>query len=107
MVQLGFGATFWQGRFVEHVSIPWVPMFIQDAALKASKAAGLFRGFVGDEILPSDVGIIIKHEIRIPITQPGFNGILERRAGFFSWLHLGISWKKQTPPRMQSAQGFQ
>ena len=51
----------------------------------------LFRGFVGDEILPSDVGIIIIHEIRIPITQPGFNGILERRAGFrgSNWAYLG------------------
>ena len=31
------------------------------------KGRWLFRGFVGDEILPSYVGIIINHEIRIPI----------------------------------------
>ena len=31
----------------------------------------LFRVFVGDEMLPTYVGIIINHEIRIPINQPG------------------------------------
>ena len=34
----------------------------------------LFRAFFGDEILPSHVGIMINHEIRIPIKQPGFHG---------------------------------
>ena len=29
----------------------------------------LFRGFFGDEILPRYIGIIINHEIRIPIQQ--------------------------------------
>ena len=29
----------------------------------------LFGGFAGDELLTSYVGIIIKHEIRIPIKQ--------------------------------------
>ena len=29
---------------------------------------------IGDEILPNYIGIIINHEIRIPINQPGFNG---------------------------------
>ena len=33
----------------------------------------LFRGFVGDEILPSYVGSIINHEVRISIKQPGLN----------------------------------
>ena len=28
-------------------------------------------GYIGDEILPSYIGIIINHEIRIPINQPG------------------------------------
>ena len=27
-------------------------------------------GYIGDEILPSYIGIIINHEIRIPINQP-------------------------------------
>ena len=31
--------------------------------------------YEGDEILPSYIGIIIRHEIRIPINQPGFNGM--------------------------------
>ncbi len=30
--------------------------------------------YIGDEILPNYMGIIIDHEIRIPINQPGFNG---------------------------------
>ena len=34
-----------------------------------------FRGiYIGDEILPSYVGMIVNHEIRILIKQPGFNG---------------------------------
>ena len=40
--------------------------------------------YVGDDILPSYMGIIINHDIRIPITQPGFNG--KWRGPFFSWL---------------------
>ena len=31
--------------------------------------------YIGDEILPSYIGIKISHEIRIPINQPGFNGM--------------------------------
>ena len=31
-------------------------------------------GYLRDEILPSYIGVIINHEIRIPINQPGFNG---------------------------------
>ena len=31
-------------------------------------------GCIGDEILPKYIGIIVNHEIRIPIKQPGFNG---------------------------------
>ena len=31
-------------------------------------------GCLGDEILPSYVGIIINHELKIPINQPGFHG---------------------------------
>ena len=39
------------------------------------KGPWLFRGFVGDEKLPSYVGIIISWTIRrISIYQPGFNG---------------------------------
>ena len=31
-------------------------------------------GYIGDKILLSYIGIIINHEMRIPINQPGFNG---------------------------------
>ena len=41
-------------------------------------------GYVGDEILPSYKRIIINHEIRIPIEQPGFHG--KYLMGFVSWL---------------------
>ena len=43
---------------------------------------GCFPGFVGDDILPSYVGIIINHESRIPIKLPGFHGKYIR-PGFF------------------------
>ncbi len=45
------------------------------------KNTGRF-GYIGDEILPSYIGIIVNHEIRIPIKQP----ILWKVRGFFSWL---------------------
>ena len=36
--------------------------------------------YIGDEILPSYIGIIINHEIRIPITN---QDSMESKAGFF------------------------
>ncbi len=46
-----------------------------------------WRGFVGDEILPSYVGILVNHEIRIHIKQPGFR--------VFSWLTYLLPWKSR------------
>ena len=37
------------------------------------KKALVCLGYIGDQ-LPSYIGIIINHDIRIPIKQPGFNG---------------------------------
>ena len=34
------------------------------------KRAPGWLGYIGDEILPSYIGIIIHHEIRIPINHP-------------------------------------
>ena len=47
-----------------------------DNFLLAEKRGGslVFLGYIGDEILPSYMGIIINFIIRIPIKQPGFNG---------------------------------
>ncbi len=46
--------------------------------LSNEKRAPGCLGYIGDEFLPSYIGIImdyfISHEIRIPINQPGFNG---------------------------------
>ena len=40
-----------------------------------SKGPWLFVGYLcGDEILPSYVGIIVKHYFRIPMKQPVFHG---------------------------------
>ena len=56
-------------------------------------------GYIGDEILPSYIGIMRHHEIRIPINQPGFKQE-SKGPGFFSWLkwseklevgHRGVS----------------
>ena len=42
--------------------------------LPNDKSPGCLR-YIGDEILPNYIGIIISnHDIRIPISQPGFNG---------------------------------
>ena len=49
---------------------------VLDAVEPSKRGPWLFRGFVGDEILPSYVGYV-----RIPINQPGFNGKSSR--GFF------------------------
>ncbi len=37
-------------------------------------------GYIGDELLPSYIGIIINHDIRIPINQPVEWNV---RLGFF------------------------
>ena len=31
-------------------------------------------GYIGDEILPRYIVIIMNHDIRIPTSHPGFNG---------------------------------
>ena len=49
------------------------------------KTLVVFRIFVGDEILPSYAGIIINHEIRLPIKQPAF---MEIEAVFLSVAYL-------------------
>ena len=41
----------------------------------------------GDEILPSYMGIVISHEIRITMNQPGFHGM--SLVGFVAVAHLG------------------
>ena len=40
-------------------------------------------------ILPSILGMIIIQERGIPITQPGFNGIIE---GFLNTAHVNSAW---------------
>ena len=52
---------------------------------KWKKGSWLFRVYIYGILLPSYVGILINHEIRIPIKQPGFHGKYLRV--FFSWLN--------------------
>ena len=61
---------------VESFNMTWVLMLKCFTSKFSSKLVhpSMWRGFVGDEILPSYVGILINHEIRIPIKQPGFSG---------------------------------
>ena len=40
----------------------------------ASRFVGLLGIFLGDEILTSYIGIIVNHDPRITIKQPGFHG---------------------------------
>jgi len=55
--------------------------------------------YIRDEILPNYIGIIISHEIRIPINQPGFNGMSSQ--GFDpcsnGWAKIMTSWKHHVP----------
>ena len=75
-------------RFCSHRSIPprprrTKPCWIDGPCQLSHEKKGpwLFRGFVGDEKLPSYIGIIeIKHEIRIPSLN---NIIMESRRFFF------------------------
>ena len=53
--------------------------------LSHEKRAFGWLGYIGDEILPSYIGIIINHYKDPYINQPGFNG---KSKGFFSWLNL-------------------
>ena len=57
-------------------------------------------GYIGDEILPSYIGIIISHEIRIPINQPGFQWKVIK--GFFRGSpepQVLYFWKPSSPGR--------
>ena len=42
--------------------------------LSNEKRAPGWLGYIGDDILPSYIGIIIKYDIRIPINHPVFHG---------------------------------
>ena len=60
-------------------------------------------GYIGDEILPSYIGIIISHEIRIPINQPGFQW--KEVKGFFRGSpepQVLYFWKPSSPGRWVS-----
>ena len=56
----------------------------------------LFRFFLGDDILPSSVGIILNHDIRIPIKQHVYGTIIEStvRVVFFVPHVFGYFLKK-------------
>ena len=56
-------------------------------------------GFIGDEQLPSYLGIIINHEIRIPINQPGFHGM-----SFQGLVHVAHLWALRIAIETQRAQ---
>ena len=58
---------FQNDSFENHLDrVGWFVGFIW--AMK--KKHGFFLGYTGDDKLPSYMGIIINHEIRIPIKQP-------------------------------------
>ena len=50
-------------------------MFVLDGSqMSSEKKKPGWLDYIGDEIPPRYIGIIINHEIRIPVNQPGFNG---------------------------------
>ena len=51
--------------------------------------------YIEDEILPSDIEIIMGHEIRIPINQPGFNGMSAK--GFVAAAQLNVELINHLP----------
>ena len=63
----------------------------QAVHLSEKRAPGCSR-YIGEGIiLPDYVGIIINHQIRIPIKQPVFHG---KSPIFFSVAHLSLDWRK-------------
>ena len=72
--------------------VGWMfPSKFQAVHLSEKRAPGCSR-YIGEGIiLPDYVGIIINHQIRIPIKQPVFHG---KSPIFFSVAHLSLDWRK-------------
>ena len=64
------GRSGFLNRRMGHLSLPL------ESQMSHEKNPG-WMGYIGDDILPSYIGIIINHEIRIPFLTNQFHGMLE------------------------------